>query len=178
LHYLENGIVNVDSSRCIGCAGCMMACPYGAIYMDPETNTADKCTYCAHRIESSMMPACVVVCPVQANIFGDIDDETSNISHYIMEHRGSVQVRKPEKHTDPKHFYVGGGNQTLNPLAHERIEGYGLFNNITHLEHIGDPNESIIDRFLEPFKSKEKYDNKSFMDFEKSTKTEKHEGGH
>ena len=70
-----------------------MACPYGAIYMDPETNTADKCTYCAHRIESGMMPACGVACPVEANIFGDIEDDSSHISLYIMEHKGAVQVR-------------------------------------------------------------------------------------
>jgi len=175
LHYLENGIVNVDSSRCIGCAGCMMACPYGAIYMDPETNTADKCTYCAHRVESGMMPACVVICPVQANIFGDVEDDTSNISQYIMAHQMSgVQVRKPEKNTHPKHYYVGGGTQTLDPLAQERLEGYSLFNNVTHLKHIGDPHESVLDRFLEPFKGEEKYDNKSFMNTEKTND----KGGH
>ncbi|MEJ2415101.1 MAG: 4Fe-4S dicluster domain-containing protein [Sulfurimonas sp.] len=133
LHYIENGIVNVDKERCIGCAGCVMACPYGAIYIDPETQTADKCTYCAHRIASSMMPACVVACPVQANIFGDLDDPTSNISKYIQENQGNVQVRKPEKGTNPHHYYVGGGNVTLNPLASKREEGYNLFNNITHL---------------------------------------------
>lgn len=179
LHYLENGIVNIDSDRCIGCAGCMMACPYGAIYMDPETNTADKCTYCAHRIESGMMPACVVACPVEANIFGDVDDSTSHISRYIMEHQnnGGVQVRKPEKHTSPKHYYVGGGNQTLNPLAHERIEGYGLFNNITHLDHVGDPNHSILDRFIG---SHPHYDNKSLADEKLEAQTKEHEeqGGH
>jgi Fe-S-cluster-containing dehydrogenase component len=135
-----------------------MACPYGAIYMDPETNTADKCTYCAHRVEGGMMPACVVACPVEANIFGDLDDPQSHISNYIAHHQnnGGVQVRKPEKGTEPKHFYVGGGQQTLNPLAHQRIEGYSLFNNITHLKHIGNPNHSIIDRFMEPFISDDK----------------------
>jgi len=139
LHYLENGIVNIDKDRCIGCAGCMMACPYGAIYMDPVTNTADKCTFCAHRVASEMMPACVVACPVEANIFGDLEDDTSHISTYIMQHqKGSgVRVRKPEKNTHPKHFYVGSGEVHLNPLASKREEGYSLFNKISHLKHIG-----------------------------------------
>lgn len=157
-----------------------MACPYGAIYMDPESNTADKCTYCAHRIESGMMPACVVICPVEANIFGDVEDDTSNISLYIMEHQGSgVQVRKPEKHTDPKHYYVGGGTQTLDPLAQQRLEGYNLFNKITHLEHVGDPHHGVLDRFLAPFAGHAEYDNKSFMDSEKSDDDSyEQEGGH
>ncbi len=132
LHYIDNGIVNIDKERCIGCAGCIMACPYGAIYIDPETQTADKCTYCAHRVASSMMPACVVACPVEANIFGDLDDPTSNISKYIQDHK-DTRVRKPEKGTDPHHYYVGGGDVNLNPLASERIEGYSLFSKLTHL---------------------------------------------
>ena len=132
LHYIENGIVDIDKERCIGCAGCVMACPYGAIYIDPETQTADKCTYCAHRIASSMMPACVVACPVEANIFGDLDDPASNISKYIQQHT-DVQVRKPEKGTNPHHYYVGASQAHLNPLASKREEGYNLFNNITTL---------------------------------------------
>jgi len=92
----------------------MMACPYGAIYMDPETNTADKCTYCAHRIESGMMPACVVICPVEANIFGDIEDDSSHISQYIMEHQGDVQVRK-DHIGDPNHGVI---DRFLAPFTH------------------------------------------------------------
>ncbi|MBL8919582.1 MAG: 4Fe-4S dicluster domain-containing protein [Myxococcaceae bacterium] len=136
LHYLPNGIVNVDKDRCIGCAACMMACPYGAIYMDPETNTADKCTYCAHRVEGGLEPACVVACPTEANIFGDLDEPGSHISQYIASHR-DVRVRKPEKGTKPKHFYTGGGANHLEPLASKREEGPSLFNRIGTLDKIG-----------------------------------------
>ncbi len=136
LHYLPNGIVNIDKDRCIGCAACMMACPYGAIYMDPVTNTADKCTYCAHRVEGGLEPACVVACPTEANIFGDLDEAGSKISQYIANNR-DVRVRKPEKGTKPKHFYTGGGATHLEPLASKREEGPGLFNHIGKLEKIG-----------------------------------------
>lgn len=136
LHTLPNGIVNVDKDRCIGCAACMMACPYGAIYMDPETNTADKCTYCAHRVESGLQPACVVACPTEANVFGDLEDPESVISTYIASHR-DVRVRKPEKGTKPKHFYTGGGDRSLDALGAKREEGPTLFGHNATLEKIG-----------------------------------------
>lgn len=136
LHTLANGIVNIDKDRCIGCAACMMACPYGAIYMDPETNTADKCTYCAHRVESGLEPACVVTCPTAANVFGNLDDPRSVISRYLATHR-DARVRKPEKGTHPKHFYTGGGAAALEPLAARREEGFSLFNRIGTLDKVG-----------------------------------------
>ncbi len=136
LHYLPNGIVNVDKQRCIGCAACMQACPYGAIYMDPETNTADKCTYCAHRVEAGLQPACVVTCPTEANIFGDLDDPRSLISRTIAANR-DARVRKPEKGTRPKHYYVGGGAVHLEPLAVKREPGFELFNRIGTLDDVG-----------------------------------------
>ncbi len=136
LHYLPNGIVNVDKDRCIGCAACMLACPYGAIYMDPETNTADKCTFCAHRIEGGLQPACVVACPTEANIFGDLDDSQSIISKYLAAHP-EARVRKPEKGTKPKHFYTNGGALNLEPLASRREEGSQLFGRIGKLDKVG-----------------------------------------
>lgn len=136
LHTLDNGIVNIDKDRCIGCAACMMACPYGALYMDPETNTADKCTFCAHRVEGGLEPACVVVCPTGANIFGDLDNPKSRISRYKNGH-SDTRVRKPEKGTQPKHFYTGGGDVHLDPTASQRNEGFSLFNYIGKLDKIG-----------------------------------------
>ncbi len=68
-----DGIVDFDRERCIGCKSCMQACPYDALYIDPETHTAAKCNYCAHRVDQGLQPACVVVCPVQAIIAGDLE---------------------------------------------------------------------------------------------------------
>ena len=48
----------VRLGRCIGCKACLQACPYDAIYIDPDTDTAAKCHYCAHRTDvGSSRPA-------------------------------------------------------------------------------------------------------------------------
>ena len=57
MYQREDGIVEFDSSACIGCKACMQACPYDAIYIDPESHTAAKCHYCGHRTEIGLEPA-------------------------------------------------------------------------------------------------------------------------
>jgi len=111
----EDGIVDFDNDRCIGCKSCMQACPYDALYIDPETHTAAKCNYCAHRIDVGLEPACVNVCPEEAIISGDVDDPMSEISKLLGRH--PVMVRKPEKGTDPNLFYIDGDDASLNPNA-------------------------------------------------------------
>jgi Fe-S-cluster-containing dehydrogenase component/formate-dependent nitrite reductase membrane component NrfD len=118
MYQREDGIVDFDSSVCIGCKACMQACPYDAIYIDPETNTAAKCHYCAHRTEIGLEPACVVVCPEQAIISGDMDDPKTEISHLLASQK--VTVRKPEQGTSPKVFYIEGSDVALHPTAVER----------------------------------------------------------
>ena len=99
----EDGIVDFDDERCIGCKSCMQACPYDALYINPNTGTAAKCNYCAHRIEHSYEPACVIVCPTESIISGDLDDPESKISMRIKKHE--VKVRKPEAGTKPNQNY-------------------------------------------------------------------------
>jgi Fe-S-cluster-containing dehydrogenase component len=67
-----DGAVLVDKNYCIGCGFCIQACPYGCRFLNPVTNTADKCTLCYHRITRGLRPACVEICPSQARIFGDM----------------------------------------------------------------------------------------------------------
>jgi formate-dependent nitrite reductase membrane component NrfD/ferredoxin len=120
----RDGIVDFDKSICIGCKACMAACPYDAIFINPEDHSAEKCNFCAHRIDIGLEPACVVVCPTQAILVGDMNDSDSYVAQII--NRESVAVRRPEKETLPKLFYKGAHQATLDPLAARRPDG-GLF---------------------------------------------------
>src|SRR6266404_3826904 len=114
----------IDHTRCIGCHACTTACPYDAIFINPEDHSAEKCNFCAHRIDVGLEPACVVVCPTQAILIGDMNDPSSYVGQII--NREAVNVRRPEKETLPKLFYKGAHQATLDPLAARRPEA-GLF---------------------------------------------------
>ena len=133
LYTRADGIVDFDNDRCIGCKSCMQACPYDALYIDPETNTAAKCNYCAHKIDGGYEPACVIVCPVEAIISGDLDDSKSKISLLVANEE--TTVRKPEKMTDPNLFYVNGTNEMLNPNATVRDGNYASSEQVTGVGH-------------------------------------------
>ena len=115
MYQRPDGIVDFDRDRCIGCKACIAACPYDAIYIDPETHTAEKCNFCTNRIDIGLEPACVAVCPTQAILVGDMNDPASEVSRIL--NRRTVEVRRPEKKTDPKVFYLGAGRHTLDPQS-------------------------------------------------------------
>jgi Fe-S-cluster-containing dehydrogenase component/formate-dependent nitrite reductase membrane component NrfD len=120
----EDGIVDFDKSICVGCKACMAACPYDAIFINPEDHAAEKCNLCAHRLDVGLEPACVTVCPTGAILVGDLNDPSSPAARVIE--REPVQVRRPEKNTRPGVFYKGAHQATLDPLAARRPDG-GLF---------------------------------------------------
>ena len=99
----EDGVILVDSDYCIGCRYCIQACPYGARYLDPRTKTADKCTFCYHRIKQGLQPACVEVCPTQARVFGELKARTSPLRRLMR--MSELQVLKPFLNTEPKVYY-------------------------------------------------------------------------
>jgi Fe-S-cluster-containing dehydrogenase component len=119
-----DGIVDFDKAACIGCKACIAACPYDAIFINPADHSAEKCNFCTHRLDVGLEPACVVVCPTEAIIVGDMNDPHSRVAQIVG--REAVSVRRPEKETRPKLFYRGGHYVTLDPLASRRPEG-GLF---------------------------------------------------
>ena len=122
LYRRADGIVDFDNRRCIGCKACMQACPYDALYIDPNHNTAAKCNFCAHRVERKLEPACVIVCPTQAILAGDLDNPGSKVSRTVATKK--VSVRKPQKGTLPKLFYVGIEGDLIEPTRISRQSTY------------------------------------------------------
>ena len=118
----RDGVVDFDKDRCIGCKSCMQACPYDALYIDPDTDTAAKCNFCAHRLEVGLEPACVIVCPEQAIIAGDLENASSQIARVV--YREPTEVRKPEQGTGPNVYYIGADAASLSPTTIARGQAY------------------------------------------------------
>jgi len=73
--------VLVNQEKCIGCAFCVEACPFGVILLadsaGPDGSSSGKvvikCDLCRRRVALSLEPACVSSCPVGALSFEDVD---------------------------------------------------------------------------------------------------------
>ena len=100
-----DGVVLIDKTYCLGCRYCVQACPYGCRFIDPRTNTADKCTLCYHRITKGLTTACCEVCPTQARVLGDLRNPDDPIHQLLRDHK--VHVLKPDLATGAKLYYNG-----------------------------------------------------------------------
>lgn len=129
-HYDENGNVQVDYSKCIGCRMCMGACPYDARSFnwfdsaehpyyegfeqtpyeqmraaEHPVGVVEKCVMCHGRTEEGKEPACVQTCITKSRWFGDLDDPTSELCKKIEEM--GARPLKPELGTKPSVYYAG-----------------------------------------------------------------------
>ena len=122
----DDGIVDIDVDKCVGCRSCMMACPYSQRFLndDPQNYYGDqgatpyeqarverhqtgvvmKCNFCRDRVRNGQDPACVENCPTIARYFGDLDDPNSEVSRLIRERSGFPL--HPEKGTNPNVYYL------------------------------------------------------------------------
>ena len=97
------GVVLVHHDKCSGCKACIAACPYDARFIHPD-GYADKCTFCIHRVEQGMDPACVSVCPTHCMYFGDLDDPNSSVSKLLNSRKYRALI--PEAGTKPQIYYL------------------------------------------------------------------------
>ena len=95
----RGGVVLVHHEKCSGCKACIAACPYDARFIHPE-GYADKCTFCIHRVEKGLDPACVAVCPTHCMHFGDLEDPNSGVSRLLAsrKHHALVEAAGTEPH--------------------------------------------------------------------------------
>lgn len=110
----DDGIVMVDPHRCIGCHYCMASCPYDVRYVNPLKRIVQKCSFCFHRVDAGLEPACVETCLGGARFFGDKNDPTSKVSQLLA--TNPVQVLKPEMATNPQVYYIGADLDAMNPI--------------------------------------------------------------
>jgi anaerobic dimethyl sulfoxide reductase subunit B len=69
---LDDGIVLIDSERCMGCKYCAMACPYKAPQYDPTQGVMTKCDFCIDLLQKGKSPACVSACQMRVLHYDDI----------------------------------------------------------------------------------------------------------
>jgi len=105
-HKLEDGTVQIDKSKCIGCQFCVMACPYGVRYLNKTERVVEKCTLCEQKTAAGELPQCVAQCGGRARFFGDLDQGLESF-------RGAGKVTKD----DPSYDAVLNGTCTLGEIA-------------------------------------------------------------
>jgi Fe-S-cluster-containing dehydrogenase component len=106
----------------MGCRACAMSCPYDARYevtyddidagkefygaeeLQRQSPSMDKCSFCAHRVDKGMKPACVETCVGSARQFGDLDDPNDPVGQLVAS--GVAQPLMPHLGTRPNVYYI------------------------------------------------------------------------
>jgi len=95
-----DGLVIIDTEKCNGCRLCVDACPWGRIYFNDDLNLPQKCTGCAHLLDSGewKVPRCVDACPTEAIKFGEEEEFKDLIK--------KAEVMNPEIGAKPRCYYL------------------------------------------------------------------------
>ncbi len=75
IHKGSDGVVHTAmTERCIGCANCVLACPFGVPKVETRRDMMMKCDLCYDRTSRDLKPMCATVCPSGALFYGTRDD--------------------------------------------------------------------------------------------------------
>jgi Fe-S-cluster-containing dehydrogenase component len=102
---INTGAVIHHPEKCIGCKYCTWACPYDVPKYNPKQGIIEKCTFCNHRIEENLKPACAQQCPVGALDFlnTEFSREESIESSPVSVNVGSkIKINKLRNNVGPE----------------------------------------------------------------------------
>jgi len=99
----QGGVVLVNHDKCSGCKACIAACPYDARFVHPA-GYVDKCTFCLHRVQKGLQPACVSVCPTGTLVFGDVNDPGSEVAQKLASRKW--KINHPESGAQPNVYFL------------------------------------------------------------------------
>ena len=111
----EDGLVLIDPAKCQGCKKCVTACPYDAIFINEGLNIAQKCTGCAHLLDTGDdIPRCVQSCTTECLKFGEEDELADLIKDAI--------VLKPELKSGARVYYRNIPGRFIAGTVYDPIE--------------------------------------------------------
>lgn len=98
----DNGVVDLDSTLCIGCRRCEAACPYGAPQWDPEAKVIKKCNMCIDELQAGRKPYCVMGCMMRVLDIGPIDKLREGAHPTYAQGPGDQPVRQVKGMANPE----------------------------------------------------------------------------
>jgi formate dehydrogenase iron-sulfur subunit len=109
IHRTAYGTVNIDPAICNGCRYCVSSCPFGVVTFDPERGTAHKCTFCNDRIHNGLTPACAKACPTESIQFGYRDELVAKAQKRVETLQG-LGVKGAQLYGADSQGFLGGLN--------------------------------------------------------------------
>ena len=118
----EFGGVYVQPDVCNGCGYCVVTCPFGVVDRRPDDGRAFKCTFCYDRQKAGLQPACASACPTQSIVFGEIGDLRARAAARVA----TLHARGVEDAVlyDPRETSVGGTHAMF--IVRGQPEDYNL----------------------------------------------------